>query len=399
VNILFVNERCGYFGGVEQNVADAAAGLRAKGHRCVLAYGFTAGHDPDRYKALFDESRPCAELGSDGKNGAPARFEEIVQAVAPDVIYLHKLPDLRLCDPVLSRTRTVRMVHDHDLCCPRRHKYYIFSGRVCGNSHGAGWRCWLDGAFLARSGGSRWGFKPVSLRRHREEMRRNHRLDALLVGSGFMRDELLQNGFPREKVHILPPVVRMEQVHPPPLPQEKNILYVGQLIRGKGVDLLLRALAQLSCDFSAALVGDGNARGKLESLCRGMGLSDRVQFKGWVDHSEIGQLYSWARVVAVPSRWPEPFGMIGLEAMNHGRPVVAFAVGGIPDWLEHEVTGLLAPEQDTKAMARSLDRLLSDGELAASLGRKAVERARTRFSFTEYLGKLECHLSGQEAQG
>ena len=85
--------------------------------------------------------------------------------------------------------------------------------------------------------------------------------------------------------------------------------------------------------------------------------------------------------------------------MNHGRPVVAFAVGGIPDWLEHEVTGLLAPEQDTKAMARSLDRLLSDGELAASLGRKAVERARTRFSFTEYLGKLECHLSGQEAQG
>jgi glycosyltransferase involved in cell wall biosynthesis len=86
--------------------------------------------------------------------------------------------------------------------------------------------------------------------------------------------------------------------------------------------------------------------------------------------------------------------MIGLEAMHHGRPVVAFRVGGIPDWLEDHVTGLLVPEQDVDGLARSVEQLLMDTELAERLGRKAYERVRDRFSFDEYVTKLESHLRG-----
>jgi glycosyltransferase involved in cell wall biosynthesis len=209
-----------------------------------------------------------------------------------------------------------------------------------------------------------------------------------------MREELLQNGFPGQKVHILPPVVRMKDCAASAIPSEKRVLYVGQLIRGKGVDLLLHALRRLSCDFTATIVGAGNAQGKLEALCRGLGLGDKVQFRGWVSHEEVSQHYADAKVVVVPSRWPEPFGMIGLEAMHHGRPVVAFRVGGIPDWLEDHVTGLLVPEQDVDGLARSVEQLLMDTELAERLGRKAYERVRDRFSFDEYVTKLESHLRG-----
>ena len=100
-----------------------------------------------------------------------------------------------------------------------------------------------------------------------------------------------------------------------------------------------------------------------------------------------------AKLVVVPSRWPEPFGMIGLEAMHYGRPVVAFRVGGIPDWLEHGVTGLLAPEQDTRALAQAIDQLLADPQLCAKFGAAAQSCVREKFSFDRYLDRLEMLLS------
>jgi len=125
-----------------------------------------------------------------------------------------------------------------------------------------------------------------------------------------------------------------------------------------------------------------------------LGLERKVKFLDWVDHEKIGEHYATSTVVAVPSRWPEPFGMVGLEAMQHGRPVVAFDVGGISDWLEHEETGLLVPEQDVAGFARALERILTKDEFAVRLGENAYERVRERFSFERYLDQLEKHLAG-----
>ena len=390
MKILFVNERCGYFGGVEQNVADTAEGLRARGHECFLAYGEVTWRGASEYKALFDATFSCIEMASGSGNGHSHALREIAKQVEPDVIYFHKIPELAFGDLLLSEYRTVRMVHDHDLCCPRRHKYFALSGRVC--QHPAGWRCWADAAFLTRDRTSRVGVGWVSIGRKVRAMQANYRIDRLLVGSRFMRDELLLNGFGERSVQVLPPVVRTVPAPPTPVPQEPRILYVGQLIRGKGVDLLLRALPHLSCEFFATIVGMGNAERKLRAVCHGLGLTPRVHFQGWVDHQELDAYYREAKVVVVPSRWPEPFGMVGLEAMHRARPVVGFGVGGIPDWLEHEVTGLLVPEQDVQGLARALERVLTDTELADTLGKNGHERVLSKYSFERYLDQLESHL-------
>ncbi|MBW1779229.1 MAG: glycosyltransferase family 4 protein [Deltaproteobacteria bacterium] len=391
MNILFVNEICGYFGGVEQNIADTAEGLRKRGHTCYLGYGETSERGFESYRALFQETFPCREAGA-GENGAQP-LDHILGRVSPDIIYLHKVSGTGPYLHLLSRTRIVRMVHDHDLCCPRRHKYFMINGRIC--HHKLDLRCWLDGAFLGRSHTSPIGFTFVNIGHKRREMRRNYGLNALLVGSRFMREELLQNGFPPEKVHIVPPVVRMENPAPSPLPEDPRILYVGQLIRGKGVDLLLQALPRLTCDYTARIVGTGNAEPKLKALSKELGIERNVDFCGWVPNDALGSFYSSARVVVVPSRWPEPFGMIGLEAMHHGRPVVAFNVGGIPDWLEHRVTGLLVPEQDVGALAASIEEVLSDPGLGPNLGKKGLERVHTRYAFERYLDHLEGYLKGE----
>lgn len=387
MRILFVNEKLGWFGGVEQNVADTVAGLRERGHECHLAWGERTQRDPDRYAALFDSAFQSKAFGIDGE---PLR--DAIRRLAPDCVYVHKIA--RLPDECQSqeRPRTVRMVHDHDLCCPRKHKYFAHNTRICRQP--AGWRCWLDGAFLDRGpNGLRWR----SLGAHRTEMQRNVGLDALLVGSRFMREELETNGFPAERVAVLPPVVRMNPVDATDAAEAPHVLFVGQLVRGKGVDLLLKALSTLACPWTATIVGDGNARPSLEALCAELGLPDRATFAGWVANDRVGEHYASARVLAVPARWPEPFGMIGLEAMRHARPVVGFRAGGIEDWLVDGETGFLANEQDVPSFARALETLLTDRSLAIRMGRAGHRRVAADYSFSAYLDRLELHLAGATA--
>lgn len=392
MKILFVNEKAGYFGGVEQNVADSARALGASGAACHLAYGELTDRDPDAYRNIFQDAARCREISPDGDGGQS--FAEIMRQVQPDVVYLHKVATIDFFLPFAGAVRSVRMVHDHDLCCPRRHKYFLFNSRVC--HYRAGWRCYLDGAFLERDHGSPLRLRLTGIQPKLEEMKRNFRLDAVLVGSRFMQQELIQNGFSENKVHILPPVVPAQNLHPTPVPASATILYVGQLIRGKGVDLMLQSLKLLRCDFRAIIVGTGNAEHALKALRSRLGLDAKVEFRGWVDHAALEAYYAGARVVAVPSRWPEPFGMIGLEAMRQGRPVVAFNVGGIPDWLRDGVTGCLVAEQDVAGFARALERLLNDSDAAREMGYRALAAAHEKFSFDRYLQALSGYLEGSE---
>lgn len=386
MRILLVNEKLGWFGGVEQNIADTVAGLRDRGHECFLAWGEKSPREPERYGALFDGHAPCREVGADG--GEP--LDSLAKRWGADRLYFHKVPRLPESGDGATIPR-LRMVHDHDLCCPRRHKYFVHNAHVC--EHPAGWRCWLDLAWLERDRArGRLGFQVRGLGEHFAEMRRNHVLERVLVGSAFMRRELEMNGFPPDRVHILPPVVRRPRLDPTPVAEEPHVLYVGQLIRGKGVDLLLDALCLLPGEWSATVVGDGNARGKLEEQARALGVADRVRFAGWVPNEKLGAYYAGARVLAVPVRWPEPFGMIGLEAMHHARPVVAFATGGVPDWLEDGRNGCLLPERDVDGFAAALGRLLRDRDLATRLGQGGWDRVHTEFTFDGYLDHLVRHL-------
>jgi glycosyltransferase involved in cell wall biosynthesis len=113
-----------------------------------------------------------------------------------------------------------------------------------------------------------------------------------------------------------------------------------------------------------------------------------VTFAGWVPHHALESYYARAAVCVVPSRWPEPFGMVGVEAMARGRPVVAFAVGGIPDWLDDGVTGILAPEADTAALGAAIATLLGDRGTGCRLGRGRTGAGVGGVSAAHYLDRL-----------
>ena len=350
-----------------------------------LAFLRPTPRDPDGFAARFDGVTCVADAPADS-------LARTADAFRADVAYFHKWPAL----PPAGACRRVRMVHDHDLCCPRSHKYFAWPDRTC--RYPAGWRCWLDLAFLRRSTGGPLPIGFADVPAHAREMRRNRDLDALLVASRFMRDELRMNGFPEDRIHVVPPAVHVPDEPPPPPPSGRLVLFVGQLIRGKGVDLLLQALARVREPWDLVLAGDGNARDRLQRLSSRLGLSDRVRFPGFLASGDLPAWYRQARIVAVPSRWPEPFGMVGLEAMHRGRPVAAFSVGGIPDWCLDGETGLLAPDRDVDGLADRIGQLLRDDGLAARLGARARRVARERFPFEGYVARLESVLAGRDPQ-
>ncbi len=396
VKILFANNIRGYFGGVEQVIVDTARGLGRRGHECFLAYA-VEGRDVAAFSEPFAGCAACSEFGAGAPLNGSKTFVEIAGRLRPDVVYYHKVTKLPGGWKPFPMVRAVRMVHDHDMYCPRGYKYFVHNGRVC--HHRAGWRCWADLAFLKRDRGSRLGIGYAPISAKIAEMRRNRELDLILPVSSYIRDQLVMNGYPEDRVRVLHPILPVEEPHPTPVPSEPHILFVGQLIRGKGLDLLFRAMTKLTTPFTATVVGTGNGEEKSKALCAELGLSSKVQFVPWVSHDDIGGYYARAKVVAAPSRWPEPFTLVGQEAMRHGRAVVAFHVGGNADWLEHDRTGLLVPEQDIDAYATALDRVLSDTDLATRLGDAARTRVRERFSFEKYLDELEDALSGGRVIG
>ena len=394
MSVLFVHNRAGYFGGVEQNIAATVAALRRRSVECHLAYSPQFESHPE-YLRLFDATHLCTELNIVPSILPGATLAEIAKRTSAECVYLHKLDHLPESIDTIA-VRKVQMVHDHDLCCPRRHKYFACNQRICKKP--AGWRCYLDGAFLVRRPGSTFGIGYESIGAKLGEMRRYRSLDQFLVASDFMRQELVMNDFPEEKVTILPLAVdQTENSFSHSVGNPISVLFVGQLIRGKGVDLLLQALAKVQVPFRSAIVGKGNAEKSLRGLSERLGLNSRVEFAGWMDNAELPGMYARAQIVVVPSRWPEPFGMVGLEAMRHAKPVVAFNVGGIPDWLENGITGLLVPPADTDAMAGALEWLFTDAGLAREMGEAGRRRFEREFGFDRYISGLQRVLLPESA--
>lgn len=391
MRILIVNEKCGFHGGVEQNVHDVAVGLTGRGHEVSLVHSEITPRDGTEYRRPFRIVARLPEL-ADGGPGRSPRLAELIGRVAPDVIYVHRVPRVSLVLDAAGGRPVVRMIHDHDVYCPRRHKYHALGGQVC--TRAAGWACWLDLAFVERHSGSTLGFRWSSISAKLQEMEDNKRVPRVVVASRYMRDQLRLNGFDEARIEVIAPAVRGAGVAPAfvPPPGAGRILYVGQLVRGKGVDLLLEAVAGLPGPWELDVVGEGNARPALERQARSLGIGDRVLFTGWIAPDALRDVYHRSNLVAVPSRWPEPFGMIGLEAMRAGRPVVGFAAGGIPDWLEDGMTGLLVEPGDVAGMRRAIGSLLQDRDRARQLGRLALRVSEEIFSFDRMLDSLEAVL-------
>ena len=380
MNLLFVHERLGSFGGAESNLFATAVELHRRGHRLGLLAREGTGRNESAWKALFGDRLFWSDRDP---------VDRVVGAFPFDAAYVHKWEDLPGTEALLATGRPlVRMVHDHDIYCLRSYRYHPLTRRVCHRPLGV--RCVFP--CLAPLQAARGKVPPVrwaSFFKKRRELELARRFHRSVVATRYMRGELLINGFAPDTIEVHPPV-------PPPAEPlrggftERNLLvFAGQIIRGKGVDVMLRALARVRSPFEAVVLGEGGHRARCERLCAELGLTDRVSFRGFVPAAEIRAYYQEATAVLVPSVWPEPMGLVGLEAMRYGLPVVAFDAGGIGEWLHDGENGYLVPWMDTARFAEAIDDLLTDKDEARVMGARGLARAERDFDFSRYIDGLE----------
>lgn len=203
--------------------------------------------------------------------------------------------------------------------------------------------------------------------------------------------ELAALGADLDRVRVVPCGVDLDLFRPDgpqePRGERPRVLSLGRLVPRKGVDDVVRALVALP-DVElvvaggpprAELSGDPEVR-RLTRLAGELDVLDRVEFRGAVARSEVPALVRSADVVAcVP--WYEPFGIVPLEAMACGRPVVGSAVGGLLDSVVPGRTGMLVPPRHPYQLARVIGDLLADPGARARLGRAGARRARSRYSW------------------
>jgi D-inositol-3-phosphate glycosyltransferase len=252
--------------------------------------------------------------------------------------------------------------------------------------------------------------------RRRTEHELLEQADSIIAANPDERTDLVwRQGADEEKVCTIPPGVDLELFRPLDWHEsrarlgwslkERIVIYVGRIDPIKGIDTLVDALPLLQePDVHIVLIGgdldkNGQPVGPLAEVrdrvtSRGMGL--RVRFLGAQPQELLPLYYSASDVVAVPSRY-ESFGLVAVEAMATGTPVVASAVGGLTFTVNNGVSGILVPYGEPRALARALDKLLEDDDLREGMG-FAAQRDAQRFAW-DTVAQQVLHVYARLAEG
>jgi glycosyltransferase involved in cell wall biosynthesis len=207
---------------------------------------------------------------------------------------------------------------------------------------------------------------------------------------------------PGVEVRTIPFGAAFDELPSPTAPRERRadepfrLLFVGRLVERKGVHVLLQAMAHLVERRAVELqvVGEGPERPRLEAASRALGLGERVEFTGAIPASELALRFSECDAFVLPAVRDakgdvEGLGVVLMEALLHGKPVIASESGGIVDIVRDGETGLLVASGDSAALAAAIERYMNDPELAAQLATRGRTHVLEEFSWKTITERLE----------
>ncbi|MCC5601778.1 glycosyltransferase family 4 protein [Nostoc favosum] len=304
------------------------------------------------------------------------------------LLHLHS-PDLLL--QLTGECPTVFSVHNHSLYCPSGTKYLAGQRTICDRNFSYLGCTWGK---LADKCGSR---RPL---RTLKELQNTHQLlDVLkkvkitfVANSEYVRQELIKNGVPSEQIVTLHCGISIPQITTAPLSldihQNHRILFVGRIVSDKGLEWLLKTLIHTNPQIQLDIAGEGWERPRLETLANTLGLSNRITWHGWCDRNTLNNLYEQCFAVIFPSVWPEPAGLVTLEAYSRYRPVIGSAVGGIPEHLRDGETGILVPGNDIKKLAGAIHDLYGDHQKSRHMGEQGHALLMKEFTMNAHVNNL-----------
>jgi glycosyltransferase involved in cell wall biosynthesis len=373
-SVLFVTPRWARDGGVGAHVVASAKALASRGLKVqVLTQRIEADHEDDGVTLCQSEELFNSHTSMQRRLGGALSFK-------PDVVHLHQVDDPEIAGALHRSAPLVISAHGYTACTSG--VYYFRPGEECVRGHGLG--CIPN---LALRGCAHTNYPktlPMKFRGATRGLAALRVAELAVSYSSSVDRHLAANGITRRMV-----VPYFPTMAPKPAAEDDGgprVVFAGRIVRTKGVDVLIRAAREVDAEF--VVCGDGRQLGDMRSLAAELGVAERVSFRGWLDADDLANELASATIVVVPSLWPEPFGLVGIEAQAAGRPAVASSTGGIVDWLEDGVSGLCVPPGDPARLAHALNELLADPQRRRAMGEAGRQSVATRFSSETHLQAL-----------
>lgn len=341
-----------------------------------VAFGLSAFHQ--LFRAVW--SREAAQ-----------KFDRLIDAFRPDVIHVHNIYT-QISPSILAVAKkrgvpVVMSVHDYALVSAN---YSLWNRDRSMDLQHVGVMAtartkYIKGSFLATL------MLELVLKFHHVIGAYDGAISRYLVSARFMRDVLVRAKFDEGKISMVGALaeplmdsgVISDQRLVPRSGSDHFVLFAGRLEAYKGAQVLIECLKHLSKDIRIVIAGTGPEESRLKAMS---GNDDRVTFLGFVPGERLWGVMREAVVVVVPSVWAEVYGLVALEAMCQGTPVIVAKSGGLPEVVGESKAGIVVPPGDVKALARAIERVLGDTQLAAMMGKAAYDRA-------QQVGNPQAHLA------
>jgi glycosyltransferase involved in cell wall biosynthesis len=215
----------------------------------------------------------------------------------------------------------------------------------------------------------------------------------IIANSNYVRKQIINNGLSPHRVITLhcgvkqpkyPTTSLTKEIH-----QNQRILFVGRIVPDKGIEWLLKALAKTNPNIHLDIAGEGWIKSKMEKLAKKIGLNERITWHGWCNKDKLETLYQQCLAVVFPSLWPEPAGLVTLEAYAHYRPIIASSIGGIPEYVQNSKTGILIPPNHIQNLADAINELATNYHKSRLMGEEGQQWFQQEFSLDLHIHKLE----------
>jgi len=381
MHIVWVNDHADFTGGCETYIHQTVKLLNQSGVSSSLLYQVGATINA-RFTAIFQGVFPMVDI--------KLQLKEL----DPDLIYIHGINDIgKLQQIAQSSIPKARFFHDQKLFCLREHKYTALGHKTCHKKLGLA--CYACLGFINKEPSTNQ-IQFNSLRKKNKELAINKRLDQFIVGSQYMANQLIQHGFHEDKVTVATLFSYQNDHIIPVLDEERNnkvepnqLLFVGQLVRGKGLDTLLKALFESETNAHLVICGTGKMEQEYKSQVTTLGLNSQVRFLGQQNASQLETLYKQSSAVVIPARAPETFCLVGLEALQYGTPVIATNVGGMNEWFKPNYNGLSFCANNHTKLREQIDNLLLNPKTQQTLRNNIENDCYKRFSPNYHLSVLQ----------
>lgn len=308
-------------------------------------------------------------------------MKRLLKEDSPDVVHVHSLYPM-FSPSVLVACRqagipVVMTVHSHILTCPNW--YHLYKGKICEECLGGHeYRCIMNNCRESILESLAYALRGSVARAFRLF---HDNVTLFIALTKFAKQRLISSGFRDEQIEVVPNTATLSEsiINPG---NGEYIAYAGRLSLEKGVDTLLSAGSQLGF-IPIKIAGDGPMFGEMSERAPA-----NVTLVGMLPQDRLANFYSKAKAVVIPSICYEQFPIVAVEAMGHGLPVIASRLGGLPEVIDNNVTGLLFEPGNPDDCAKKIEFLWENPELCRQMGNAGKEKAFRQYSEDVYYNNL-----------